>query len=116
MREALLLLAIVSTHVGWQAFPDQATAFYVLRGALGAVLFGILATRGGLLWAIVCGLGVIAEGADAVCGLLPDNNEATAAVLCDRATDLPISLGFAWLVWIVGAALINRKERGHASQ
>jgi hypothetical protein len=116
MKEALMLAAIVATHVGWQAFPDQATAFYVLRGAEGAVLFCLLAARGGLLWACVCGLGVIAEGADAVCGVLPDNNEATAAVLCDRTTDLPISLGFAWAVWMVGAALIMRKDRGHASQ
>lgn len=115
MKEALLLLAIVVTHVGWQAFPDQATAFYVLRGSLGVLLFCILATRGGFLWAAVCGLGVIAEGADAVCGLLPDTSEATAAVLCDRTTDLPISLGFAWLVWMLGAALIMRKERRHAT-
>lgn len=109
-RAALLLLALVVTHVGWQFAADQPTAFYVLRAGLGALLFVLLARRGGLVWVLVCGLGVIAEGSDVICGLLPDDGIGLA-VQCDRVTGMPVSISFAWLCWAVGAALVSHPSK-----
>lgn len=105
---ALLLLAMVATHVGWQLAADPYTAFYALRAGLGALLFVLLAARGDMAWVLVCSLGVIAEASDAICSLMPDPG-AGLAVQCDRVTGLPVSISFAWLCWAVGAALVSRQ-------
>lgn len=116
---ALLLLAITTTHYGYDVacavLPGMAHAakgmFYVLRGFEGALLFAVVAYLRPAVFPI-CLWGMLEEGQTAVCrlasGPLDKAPPATPwSGLCGDVTGVPL-----YAIGIVAAAiLVTRKNK-----
>ncbi len=103
MKAALLLVVVGLTHYGYAAYGDpqeQSWLFYIFRGVEGAVLFWLLldyVREAVLVW--ICWVGMIEEGATAVCGALSYKEIDYGSSLClDQVGVLPFAAAAAFII------------------
>lgn len=105
----MLLLSIVITFYGWQAFNDGPLAHYIFEGLLLAVLLAKIALDNGREWFAVCGFGALLGLLQSGCGVFYD--WGSAGFVCDSTTGRPVSLVVAIGAVFVGVSLIRMEKK-----
>ena len=105
----MLLLSIVITFYGWQAFSDGPLAHYILEGMLLAVLLAKIALDNGRGWFAVCGFGALLGLLQSGCGVFYDWRSTD--FVCDSTTGRPVSLLVETGAVFVGLTLIRRENK-----